>query len=123
MSQNRAQREKSTDDGGQATAGRGVAPCPDAILQGRHPEPKRACELVSLSRDGIDGPRHVAELAAVPAILGEKDAALELLAKVSAIPAGPSYGELRLSPAWDSLREDPRLDAMDALLAPREPIK
>lgn len=48
---------------------------------------------------------------------------LDLLAKVSAIPVEPSFSELRLSPAWDSLREDPRIDAMVALLAPREPIK
>jgi hypothetical protein len=32
---------------------------------------------------------------------------LEMVAK---IPAGPSYGDLRFNPCWDSLRGDKRFD-------------
>jgi hypothetical protein len=36
---------------------------------------------------------------------------LELAAK---IPAGPTYGDLRFNPCWDSLRGDPRFDKIVA---------
>ena len=84
---------------------------------------KRACELVPLSRDKIDGPRHISELAIVYAMFGEKDAALESLAQVAGIPAGPLYGDLKLDPDWDPLRGDPRFEQILALEAPKEPQK
>ncbi len=86
-------------------------------------EAKRACDLVPLSRDKIDAPRYLTDMAAVHAILGEKDLALELLAVVTAIPGGPSYADLKLGYDWDSLRGDARFDAMVAMLAPKESIK
>ena len=84
---------------------------------------KKACDLVPLSRDKIDGPRYVGELAAVYAVLGEKDLALEQLAIVSAVPAGSTYGDLKLGSDWDSLRGDPRFEAMVERLAPTAPLK
>ena len=86
-------------------------------------EAKRACEVVPLSRDKIDAPRYLTEAAEVYAILGEKEPALEILAVVTSIPGWPSYGDLRLGPNWDSMRGDPRFDAIVAKLAPREPPK
>ena len=83
-------------------------------------EARRACELVPLSRDHIDAPRYLMEAAEVHAILGEKDQALEILAVITSIPGWLSYGDLRLSPNWDTLRGDPRFDAMLAKLAPKE---
>ena len=63
------------------------------------------------------------DVAAVYAGLGEKDLALEQLAIISVIPAGASYGDLKLSSDWDSLRGDPRFEAMVAKLAPKETLK
>jgi hypothetical protein len=41
-------------------------------------------------------------------------AALEQLEIVGKIPAGPSYGDLRFNPCWDSLRGDKRFDKIVA---------
>jgi hypothetical protein len=40
--------------------------------------------------------------------------AFEQLEIVATIPAGPSYGDLRFNPCWDSLRGDPRFDKIVA---------
>jgi hypothetical protein len=45
---------------------------------------------------------------------------LEQLDIVSKIPCGPTYGELRLDPYWDSLRGDPRFEQIVASLAPKQ---
>ncbi len=84
---------------------------------------QRACDLVPLSRDKIDAPRYLHEAAAVYAILGEKDPALEILAVAAANPGWTTYGELRLNPDWDSLRGDSRFEVILAKLAPKEPPK
>ncbi len=75
------------------------------------------------SRDKIDAPRYMTEAAETYAVLGEKDAALELLAQVGSNPGWPSYGDLRRGPNWDNLRGDSRFEAMLAKLAPKEPQK
>jgi hypothetical protein len=46
--------------------------------------------------------------------------AVEQLETLAKIPAGPPYGELRLSPNWDSLRGDPRFEKIVASLAPKD---
>jgi hypothetical protein len=46
--------------------------------------------------------------------------ALEQLAISAEIPAGVTYGELKLSPIWDRLRGDPRFEKIVASLAPKE---
>jgi hypothetical protein len=50
---------------------------------------------------------------------GERDAALEQVKKVAAIPGvlgglAPTYGDLLLNPCWDDLRGDPRFDKIVA---------
>jgi hypothetical protein len=50
--------------------------------------------------------------------VGEKDLAIEQLAIAAQIPAGITYGELKLYPQWDSLRDDPRFQKILASLAP-----
>jgi hypothetical protein len=49
-----------------------------------------------------------AVLALVYAWTGERDRALEQLEIVATVPAGPTYGDLRFDPCWDSLRGDKR---------------
>jgi hypothetical protein len=39
---------------------------------------------------------------------------------VSKLPSGPYYGQLRLDPEWDSLRDDPRFEKIVASLAPKK---
>ncbi|HEX4637900.1 MAG TPA: hypothetical protein VH170_00270 [Chthoniobacterales bacterium] len=73
-------------------------------------EGKRACELLPISKDGWDGPSMVTNLALIYTWLGEKDLALEQLDISAKAPAGITYGDLKLSPVWDPLRNDPRFE-------------
>jgi hypothetical protein len=58
-------------------------------------------------------------MARVAVQAGEKDLALKQLAVCVQIPIrAVSYGDLKLSPEWDSLRGDPRFAKIVASLAP-----
>ncbi len=85
----------------------------EAIREGR-----RACELVPVTKDSVDGPCYITNLAMIYEWVGEKDLAIEQLAIAAQIPAGITYGELKLYPQWDSLRDDPRFQKILASLAP-----
>jgi hypothetical protein len=89
-----------------------------AIREGR-----TACEMLPPAKDAIDGVILITNLARIYALTGEKDLALEQLATVSNLPFGPSYGQLRLDPDWDSLRGDPRFEKIVASLAPKSPAQ
>jgi tetratricopeptide (TPR) repeat protein len=71
-------------------------------------EAKRAVELVPLARNAIEAPRQILVLAEIYAQLGERAAALEQLASIVQLPAGPDYGQLKFDPVWDDLRTDPK---------------
>jgi hypothetical protein len=58
--------------------------------------------------------------AIICAWVGEKDLALAQLETVTRMPCYLSYGQLRLQPYWDPLREDPRFEKIVALLEPKE---
>jgi TolB-like protein/Tfp pilus assembly protein PilF len=73
-------------------------------------EAQRAVELQPIARDGVNGPIYVTALALVYAWTGERERALEQLEIIAKIPAGPTYGDLRFNPCWDSLRGDKRFD-------------
>jgi hypothetical protein len=77
-------------------------------------------ELAPIANDSFDGVDALYVFAVICAWTGERDLAMEQLEIVVKIPAGPSYGELRLNPIWDSLRDDPRFDEIIASLAPKE---
>jgi serine/threonine-protein kinase len=77
-------------------------------------EAQRAVDLKPIAKDSVDGPDLVAKLALVYAWTGERDLAIEQLETVATIPAGPSYGDLRFNPCWDSLRGDLRFDKIVA---------
>ncbi|OAI42835.1 hypothetical protein AYO41_03490 [Verrucomicrobia bacterium SCGC AG-212-E04] len=53
-------------------------------------------------------------------ICGEKDEALGVLSQAAKAPGGPSYGQLCLDFRWDSLRGDPRFEALVKQLAPKD---
>lgn len=86
----------------------------DALREGR-----RACELLPVSRDAIDGAACAENLAQIYTWTGEKDLAIEQIANIERAPNNLSYGLLKLHPYWDSLRGDPRFEKIVASLAPR----
>jgi serine/threonine protein kinase/Tfp pilus assembly protein PilF len=75
-------------------------------------EINRAAALAPPSQDAIESANWLNALAAVHMISGDADAALEELTKAVDLPAGPSYGELRLNPAWDMVRKQPRFQTI-----------
>jgi serine/threonine-protein kinase len=79
----------------------------EAIAEG-----KRAIELLPESQDAFDGPQTTAALAQIYAWTGESDEAFRLLGHLLAIPNGLAIPMLKLDPAWDPLRSDPRFQAL-----------
>jgi serine/threonine protein kinase/tetratricopeptide (TPR) repeat protein len=82
----------------------------------------RAVELLPLTKNALDGADIIYFYTAICAQVGERDLAIEQLKTVAKIPAGASYGELRLDPLWDPLRGDPRFEKIVASLAPKETV-
>jgi len=83
-------------------------------------EGRTACDILPPAKDAISGVLLMSGLARIYALTGEKDLALEQLDVVSKRPSGPTYGELRLDPEWDSLRGDPRFEKIVASLGPKK---
>jgi serine/threonine protein kinase len=77
-------------------------------------EARRAVDLKPIAKDSVTGAELIANLALVYAWTGERDRALEQLEIIAKIPAGPSYGDLKFNPCWDSLRGDKRFDTIVA---------
>jgi serine/threonine protein kinase/tetratricopeptide (TPR) repeat protein len=94
----------------------------EALSEGR-----RAMELVPIAPEAMRGPSNNegfarTRFAMICAWAGERELALEQLETLAGVPAGPSYGELRLNPMWDPLRGDPRFEKIVASLAPKETV-
>jgi serine/threonine-protein kinase len=87
----------------------------EALREGR-----RAVELLPVEKDSVNGANMIHYLAMIAAWVGEKDLAFEQLALSARTPSGVTYGELRLDPFWDPLRDDPRFEKIVASLAPKE---
>jgi tetratricopeptide (TPR) repeat protein len=83
-------------------------------------EARRAVDLVPVTKDSLNAPDMIQYSAIVAAWVGEKDLALEHLAKAVQLPGILSYGRLKLLPWWDPLRGDPRFEQIVASLAPKE---
>ena len=81
----------------------------DAIREG-----KRAVELLPESKDALDGPEMTITLAQIYTSVGEKDLALQLLEHSLKTPHGITVPALKIDPAWDPLREDPRFKQLIA---------
>ncbi|HEX4708163.1 MAG TPA: tetratricopeptide repeat protein, partial [Candidatus Udaeobacter sp.] len=75
-------------------------------------EGKRAVELLPESQDAFDGPEVTAMLAQIYAWTGEHDEAFRLIDHLLAVPNGLTIPVLKLDPAWDPLRNDPRFRAL-----------
>jgi hypothetical protein len=77
-------------------------------------EANRAAALLSETKDAYDGPQITIGLAQVLAWAGENDRALELIKRSLTTPNGITLSLLRLDPAWDPLRSDPRFQQLIA---------
>jgi tetratricopeptide (TPR) repeat protein len=89
----------------------------EALREGR-----RAVELLPVEKDAINGPLMIEYLAMIAAWVGEKDLACKQLAIAIRPPSTVSYGQLKLLPFWDPLRNDQCFEKIVASLAPKETI-
>lgn len=80
----------------------------DAALAGA----QRAMQLRPESKDAFEGPQTTAQVAEIYAILGDRDHAIEMLDGLLSRPSEVTVNGLRLNPAWDPLRKDPRFQAL-----------
>ena len=85
----------------------------DALREGR-----RAVELLPSTKDALNGTEVLYFYAVICAWTGERDQAIQQLQTLARLPAGVSYGEIRLDPFWDPLRGDPRFEKIVTSLAP-----
>jgi TolB-like protein/class 3 adenylate cyclase len=88
--------------------------CSEAIQEG-----KRGCEILPVTKDSWIGPTLMNYLAMIYAWCGDKDAAFKQLESSVKNPVGVTYGELKQSPDWDSLRGEPRFEKLVGALAPK----
>jgi TolB-like protein/Flp pilus assembly protein TadD len=85
---------------------------------------RNALAMVARSGDRIDGPEIVLFCAALDARIGRKDDALSLLGKalgMTGIRMYTSPAVLRIDPAWDPIRKDPRFQALFKKFAEYKP--
>jgi TolB-like protein/Tfp pilus assembly protein PilF len=87
----------------------------EALREGR-----RAEELSPLAQNALEGADALYALAMIYAWTGERDLAVTQLQQLARIPGGPSYGDLHLDPAWDSLQDNPRFRKIVASLTPND---
>jgi len=83
-------------------------------------EGRRACDLVPMAKDAVDGVAYAANLGQIYTWTNEKDRAIERLVNVESVPNFLSYGYLKLQPLWDPLRGDPRFEQLLASLVPKD---
>jgi TolB-like protein/Flp pilus assembly protein TadD len=78
----------------------------------------RATELLPIARDALFGTLHAKQLVSIYALVGDKEKALEMIEYLSTIPAGFHYGELKTDPVWNSIRGEPKFQAVLQKLKP-----
>ena len=78
----------------------------EALRHARH-----AAEMLPPSVDAVGSAMCEMNLAAVLAMTEDRDATFDQLSKLVKLPFGLiNYGDLKLNPVWDDLRDDPRFD-------------
>jgi serine/threonine-protein kinase len=86
----------------------------EALQEGR-----RAVELVPIEEDAITGQSMNQYFAMIAAWAGDKQLACDQLIAAMQRPNSLSYGQLKLLPFWDPLRDVPRFEKLVASLAPK----
>ncbi len=79
----------------------------DAIREG-----ELAVELLPMSKEAWRGPARVEDLARIYTMVGEYDAAIDQLESLLAVPSHTAVPMLRIDPAWEPLRDNPRFQAL-----------
>jgi TolB-like protein/Flp pilus assembly protein TadD len=75
-------------------------------------EAQQATELRPESKDAFRGPEIAIAVAEVHTILGDKARAIEILEGLLSRPSTVTVQGLKVNPIWDSLRSDPRFQAL-----------
>jgi serine/threonine-protein kinase len=73
-----------------------------------------AVELLPVTKDALSGPRLQINLARIYCLTGEQDKAIDRLEYLLTIPSEISVPRLRVEPAWDMLRGNPRFQKLVA---------
>jgi len=71
-----------------------------------------AVGLLPVSRDALSGTLQVPRLAEIYMMVGEYDAAIDILEELLSIPSNISVERLRIDPTWNPLRGHPRFQAL-----------
>jgi TolB-like protein/Tfp pilus assembly protein PilF len=93
----------------------------DALLSRKEEsieEGRRAVDILPISKDAMDGPGVLANLAVIYAWGNEPDLAFEQLKVLVRIPHGVYYGQLQRDQLWTPLGKDPRFAELLAELTP-----
>src|SRR5437773_1658230 len=78
----------------------------EALRHARH-----AAEMLPPSVDAVGGAVCEMNLVAALVMTGDRDATFDKLSQLVKLPFGlTNYGDLKLNPVWDDLRDDPRFD-------------
>jgi TolB-like protein/Flp pilus assembly protein TadD len=75
-------------------------------------EAKRGTELLPESVDAFEGPVCTQTLAEIYVIVGEYDKALPIIDGLLSRPSQVTVAQLKMSPLWDPVRQDPRFIAI-----------
>jgi Flp pilus assembly protein TadD len=79
---------------------------------GRRADARRQIAFVDstdpLKVDAIEGPKYLMHVALADVLSGDREAAIDVLARVLSVGAPVSIRSLRLEPFWDPLRSNPR---------------
>ena len=75
-------------------------------------EAERAMQLRPENKDAFEGPAVTQQVAEIYAILGDSNRAIEMLDGLLNRPSDVTVNSLKLNPAWDPLRKDPRFQAL-----------
>jgi len=85
-------------------------------LSGRPTEAARdarlALDLLPVSRDAVEAENVLLPASRIYTFIGDRDAAFRVLDTLASIPSFLSAAMVRLDPSYDSLRDDPRYDAL-----------
>jgi len=81
----------------------------DAIREG-----ERVIHIMPVSKDAIEGPLMLANLARIYVLLGEREKAIDQLELVLSRPGPLSANWLKADPFWDPVRTSPRFQQLAA---------
>ena len=69
-------------------------------------------DLLPETKDAFNGPEVLESAAQVYGLVGEKDQAFTMIDHLLSVPSAVTVHNLKVNPLWDSLRDDPRFQAL-----------